>query len=266
MPPSPFPGMDPYLERHWRDVHATLIVHSRAQLQVALPCGLRARIEERVFVETEDDCRSMFPDVRVVESPGGRAHPAGAVSESAGSSPRPLLVHLRSEPASETFIEVVDTTTGHRLVTVLEFLSPTNKRPGDGQDLYFRKQRELLAARVNLVEIDLVRAGASVLVVPRNRLPASHRNLPYQACVWRGSRPDVAEVHAWSLRDPLAAIPIPLRPDDPEVSLDLQGLVGRAYEDGGFDDIDYGAPPDPPLSPADESWADGLLRAAGRRT
>ena len=23
--PSPFPGMDPYLEAHWRDVHATVL-------------------------------------------------------------------------------------------------------------------------------------------------------------------------------------------------------------------------------------------------
>lgn len=52
---SPFPGMDPYLERHWRDVHATLVVLSRGMLQPQLGAGLRARIEERLVVELPDE-------------------------------------------------------------------------------------------------------------------------------------------------------------------------------------------------------------------
>jgi len=49
--PSPFPGMDPYLEQFWRDVHARCIIYAADQLQARLPADLRARVEERVFVE-----------------------------------------------------------------------------------------------------------------------------------------------------------------------------------------------------------------------
>ena|SRR5947209_5900130 len=47
---SPFSGMDPYLEQFWRDVHASLVIYLRDQLQGRLPPDLRARVEERVFV------------------------------------------------------------------------------------------------------------------------------------------------------------------------------------------------------------------------
>src|SRR5262249_45102023 len=65
---SPFPGMDPYLERHWGDVHHSLITYVRDHLQRMLPKDLRARVEERVFVESpEDGYRAIIPDVRVIE-------------------------------------------------------------------------------------------------------------------------------------------------------------------------------------------------------
>jgi hypothetical protein len=66
--PSPFPGMDPYLEQFWGDVHQSLITYARDQLQEVLPGDLRARIQERVFVELPNGLeRNMYPDIRVVE-------------------------------------------------------------------------------------------------------------------------------------------------------------------------------------------------------
>src|SRR5277367_2533562 len=67
--PSPFPGMDPYLEVHWRDVHARLIIYASDALQGVLPGSLRARVEERVLLETPQGFADhpLFPDVRVVE-------------------------------------------------------------------------------------------------------------------------------------------------------------------------------------------------------
>ena len=52
---SPFPGMDPYLEQFWPDVHASLIIYTRDQLEEQLPANLIARVEERVVFETETD-------------------------------------------------------------------------------------------------------------------------------------------------------------------------------------------------------------------
>src|SRR5262249_23152161 len=67
--PSPFPGMDPYLEAHWRDVHAGLVIYARDALQGVLPGSLRARVEESVLLETPKGIGNhpLFPRVRVVQ-------------------------------------------------------------------------------------------------------------------------------------------------------------------------------------------------------
>src|SRR5438093_5157102 len=119
---SPFPGMDPYLERHWGDVHHSLITYARDQLREVLPKDLRARVEERVFVES--------PDIVEID-----------------------------DPATEGYIEIIDASSGGRVVTVIEVLSPANKVAGDGQEKYLQKRQELRDAKVSLVEIDLIRAG-----------------------------------------------------------------------------------------------------------
>src|SRR5712692_7726891 len=125
--PSPFPGMDPYLEAHWRDVHASLIIYTRDALQVVLPEALRARVEERVVLEAPEGFRfhPLFPDVRVVEYPpahGLEARPKGGVALA-----EPLLIEAESEPVTESFIEIIDRESGNRVVTVIEYLSPSNK-------------------------------------------------------------------------------------------------------------------------------------------
>src|SRR5688572_24915406 len=115
--------MDPYLEVHWRDVHASLIIYARDQVQRHLPGEPFARVEERVFVESDEGfIRSVYPDVRVVEH--GRSGGPTAVAEPDVEIAEPWLIHVRQpEPASETFIEIVDGGTGGRVVTVIEFLS-----------------------------------------------------------------------------------------------------------------------------------------------
>ena len=88
---SPFPGMDPYLEEFWRDVHARLVIYASDQLQSRLPGDLRARVEERVVVEPlAGEGRSVYPDVRVVER--GRAEGAAAAADTAIAEP--LVVRL----------------------------------------------------------------------------------------------------------------------------------------------------------------------------
>jgi hypothetical protein len=181
---SPFPGMDPYLEQSWRDVHAALIIYSRDQLQSQLPDDLYARVEERIVRESAEACRqSRFPGVRVVEhARGGLA----STSEEAGLAlAEPVDIHYENEPITETFIEIIDAGTGQRVVTVIEFLSLTNKLPGETQDQYRQKQKELKQGKVSLVEIDLLRAGARVLSLPLATIPIELRTT-YQVCVRRG--------------------------------------------------------------------------------
>ena len=257
--PSPFPGMDPYLEAHWGDVHARLVIYMSEALQRDLPSDLRARVEERVFVESDDrELRSVYPDVRVYERPHARPRLEPAVG-GATAVAEPLLVQRKSEPITETFIEIREAGSGGRVITVIELVSMSNKQPGEGRTLYLKKQAELMAGGVNSVEIDFLRAGRHVVAAPPEQLPRPYRG-PYRICVWRAARPDLWEVYRVPLEERLPAIAIPLRATDADVALDLQPLVDRCYETGAYDDLDYARPPDPPLDADVEAWADQLLR------
>ncbi len=266
---SPFPGMNPYLEAFWGDVHTSLVTYARDHLRPQLPEGLRARVEEHVTVRLENGDNGhprpphgYYPDVGVVETS------AGAPREAAGTAAalaEPLIVPLQLDPRTQRSIRIIDTRSGNRVVTALEFLSPTNKSDPRGRAAYRQKQEELLEGGVNLVEIDLLRGGDYVLAAPAHVVPLAYL-APYRVCVVRASRRHQAEVYRVSLREPLPAIRVPLREADADVRLDLQALVGQSYENGDYGpDIDYRLDPVPPLLGDDASWADVLLREKGLR-
>lgn len=289
MAKSPFPGMDPYLETDWLDVHAALVTYARDQLQDRLPRDLVARMESRILLEDkgEGERRSRHPDVRVVErdtgggrDTGGRGGTATAVlaepqvalaepevalaePEVALADPDMVVVDTSAEPATQRYIEVVDSATRSRVITTIEFLSPTNKRPGIGRDLYVEKREECLAGGVSFVEVDLTRGGDRLAVLPfLGRLPM----LPYYvACVRRGHKPRFVEVYSMPLDRPLRRIRIPLRPTDRDVVLELQPLVEQAYDRGRYDTLDYSQALQPPLVAQEAAWIDEQLRAAGKR-
>lgn len=225
---SPFPGMDPYLEIRWRDIHLTLVVHASGVLNRRLPIDLRSRVNERRFAEFSSH------------------------------------LHSADDRMCQRFIEVIDIACGGKVVTNIEFVSPTNKRPGEGRELYLRRQQEMISAEVNLVEIDLTRSGRRELTMPEDEMPAAARTT-YIACVRHGSNRRRFEVYPMPLRNRLRAIRIPLRPTDPDAAIDLQVLVDLDYEEGRHDDIDYSVATMPPLTGEDEAWADQLLRDAGKR-
>ncbi|HUY36790.1 MAG TPA: DUF4058 family protein [Pirellulales bacterium] len=261
---SPFPGMDPYLEQFWGDIHHTLITYARDQLQGVLPVDLRARVEERVFVESpEGQERTMYPDIRVVER--GRGNEGVPAAEGGAAVAEPLRIRLPDEPVTQGFIEIIDLATGRRVVTVIEVLSPSNKLRGPGRELYEKKQKECRAGGVHLVEIDLLRSGPWVLSVPARLVPAAHRTT-YCVCVHRAVADAIGEVYRAPLRERLPVIRVPLRESDADVPLDLQALIDQCYRNGGYDeDIDYETEPDPPLDADDARWADALLRARRKR-
>jgi hypothetical protein len=263
---SPFPGMDPYLEAHWGDIHTRLMVYASNQLNAQLPDDLQARVEESLAVIKDDEkTRTVYPDVSVVEEPGAAMATAPAASAVMTlDMAKPYVVKLIDEPMTLRHLEIVDTKDGSRVVTAIEILSPANKVGSTGQLIYIQKQRDFLDAKVNLVEIDLVRAGNFVLAIPENRLPSVCR-APYMVCIRRATRRDEAELYPMPLRQPLPNIPVPLRPSDQDVVLPLQPLLDACYRDGRYDRIDYGPEPVPRLGEADARWADSILREAGRR-
>jgi hypothetical protein len=261
---SPFPGMDPYLERHWLDVHTSLVTYSRDQIQRQLGDDLVARAEERLVVEdpTGPSSRRIGPDLRVVEHGlGGQpVQPASGVAVA-----EPLVFHIESEAVPQHYIEILDVSTGGRVITSIEFISPSNKLPGDGLEQYQRKQRECREAEVNLVEIDLTRAGRRELLAHRWAGTRPYETT-YQVSVWRAAWVSRCELYPVKLQQPLPAIRIPLRPTDQDVLLDLRAIVDEAYTAARYDrTTDYQQPCDPPLDGEEAAWADGLLKAAGKR-
>jgi hypothetical protein len=254
--------MDPYLEQHWGDVHASLVTYTRNQLQKVLPKDLRARVEERVIVAGLGRPRSFYPDVRIIEAASKRGRTAKGTSSVALA--KPLIIELPDEPETQTYVEIRDSSAHGRVVTVLEVLSPSNKKPGDAQEQYLRKQLELLHAGISLVEMDLLREGDWMVAVPEDVLKPRLRT-PYRVVVRRGWQHQRVDYYPIPLDRRLPRIRVPLRPTDAEVPLDLQSLIEQCYEDGGYDTIDYRAEPVPPLAPAAARWADQLLRRAGYR-
>jgi hypothetical protein len=217
--PSPFPGVDPYLEAQgfWPDLHARFITYWCDLLADRLPENYEARMDDRVN-----------------------------------------LVDLRiEEETRETYIDIL-----HRpnrtLVAVLEFLSPANKEE-PGRSSYLAKRNALLHEPVHLVEVDLLTGGL--------RPPLSRDYPPgdYFALVARANRRPDCDVYAWTVRQPLPAIPIPLRPPDPDVWISLAEVFALTYERGRYArSVDYSAPLTVSLSDADLAWAQQTARAARR--
>ena len=210
------------------------------------------------------DYRSISPHVHVVHHP----RPAPAADESRAAvalQEDPLRITPQGETRTEGYIEIVDAASGNRVVTVIEYLSPTNKLPDDDRVKYRLKQRDEIRAGANLVEIDLTRSGQRGLALREAEVPLSHRTT-YRICVWRSEPDGVFELYRVPLLARLPSIQVPLRATDSDIGLDLQPLVDRCFDMGDYDDFDYRADPDPPLKADDaEQPADEWLRSKGLR-
>jgi hypothetical protein len=256
--PSPFPGMDPYLEHPtlWPGVHNGLI----AALQLSLAPQLRPRyyvaIEERLYI-TEPDQRVFVghPDLAIIGQPV-----AETALKPAPSASSVLMVQVpMPDEVQENYLEVRETRTNH-VLTVLEILSPTNKRPGRGRRLYEDKSMEVLASRTHLVEIDLVRAGEPMPIMGDDRASA------YRILVSRGDCRPKATLYAFGVRQPIPPFSLPLKPTDQEPTVGLGQILHDLYDRASYDlRLDYKGDPDPPLPKADAVWADDWLRQKGLR-
>lgn len=259
--PSPFPGMDPYIESPalWQDFHNDLASEIKRQLAPQLPPRYFVRLTPRATYDTLEigEPRAALPDVGVIQNRPVREL-AGAYLTAADA---PYENRIEIEIEIEQQALEIRSVNGD-LVTAIELLSPVNKRRGhEAFQSYRDKRREIFRRNVHLVEIDLLRAGERVPVV--NPLPpASYFVLLSRANL----RPRIG-VWAISLQDPLPLLPIPLAEPDPDVILNLQSAVTQIYDLSSYQlSIDYKhAPPPPPLSDADAAWLDERLRAEGLR-
>jgi hypothetical protein len=255
-PDNPFPGVNPYVESegYWDDFHGTLIPCLREVIVDALPPRYDARVEERMLVLFPDAKEQRRPDVVVTERTniGPASRPAVATA-SAGTPTVLEMLPFDVREERETWIDIRDLT-DESVVTSIEVLSPSNK-DARGSEAFHLKRNNLLMGGVNLVDLDLLLHGERLEF--RQALPPAH----YYAFVTRASRrPRAAEVYAWTVRDPLPPIPIPLREPDPDVTIDLGEAYRLAFERGRYPRrLRYRAPV-PLLADADRAWAANCAR------
>lgn len=256
--PSPFPGMDPYLEgSEWQSVHTELSSEIARQLAPKVRPKYIVRPARRFVAELPADIgiavESAYPDVSVLHP--GRA---GALT----MSPAPVMeaplqiATVISERVPHITIEIRDVT-NRELVTAIEVLSPTNKR-GEGYREYLDKRSRTLLSFTHLIEIDLLRKGKRVPM--QKPLPPA----PYFAFLSRAGRRPIVDVWPIELDMRLPVIPVPLLPDDPDVELDLQLAFNTTYDALGFDlSVDYTHPPEVPLEGEAAAWTEQCLQTAG---
>lgn len=254
--PSPFPGMDPYLEgSYWSPVHHSLAEEILRQLAPRLRPRYVALPEERFVVEIQ---------LSSVCAPLARLHsdiyPDGAVAPSEiaepGAERQPLrMPTIIPSPVPLVTVEI-RSTDGRRLVTAIEILSPANKS-GEGRREYLAKRHKVLRSSAHLVEIDLLRRGQRVPM--QQELPAAS----YFVFVSRAEDRPMIDVWPVTLRQSLPTVAVPLLEGDSDLDLDLQQAFDNIYDLRGFDLLlDYHKPPEVPLSPGDTKWARGIVDAA----
>ncbi len=223
--PSPFPGMDPYLEhpKLWPTFQHQLLACLYQILLPGLVDRYRARVGTRTYV-----------------------------------SEMPLFTSIIRDEHTEEYIEI-RTRTDNRLVTLLEVVSPANKTTPAGREAYLDKRREATLQRAGVVEIDLVLQGKPTLTYSRDGLP----EFDHAVSVTRATAPDRYEIYTATLQKRLPKFKLPLAPDDRDALLDLQAAFTRAYDLGGFAaQIEYKdcPPPDVPLTDAQKAWINEFLK------
>lgn len=257
--PSPFPGMDPYIEdtEKWPGFHAKLAGEITAQLNPRIGPKYYADVEiQSVPFGIEIDVSGPIkPDVSVFEPLDIAPEPVLATVVTA-----PLIAPvIRPAPASVRLYSVrIYRTRTSEVVTAIEILSPYNKRSHSmGLEQYRQKRAQLLVSRVHLVELDLLRGGER----PGEELNDPPLDTDYILLVNRARYERMSEIWPVALNEPLPLIPVPLLPPDPDVTLDLNAAIREVYTRSGYEwRIQYGqAVPPPPLRPAIQAWVKQLL-------
>ncbi|MGH7171965.1 MAG: DUF4058 family protein [Gemmataceae bacterium] len=221
--PSPFPGMDPYLEDDavWPVFHHQLVMCLYQILLPGLVDRYRARVNQRHYVTEQA-----------------------------------LFTSVVREEHHEDYIEIRQRSDG-RLITLVDMVSPTNKLNTDGRSAYLAKRCESKSAKVNLVELDLVLQGQPTLEYSRDGLP----DWDYAVTVTRSTQPERYEIYTSTLQKRLPRFRLPLAADDRDTVLDLHTAFTRCYDQGGFAaKIDYTKDPSTPLIDEDRKWLQDVLK------
>lgn len=260
--PSPFPGMDPYLEQaaFWSSFHSRFIVAIADAIEPQLGPQYYVEVETRTYQSDVDEPGVLvgIPDA-VVFSRSDKAEPLPTepsdVETITATQARPERVTVpMPEMVNERYLEVRELTTD-AVVTVIELLSPKNKRAGAGRDAYEKKRRTILGSATHLVELDLLRGGTPMTLL------GVQTPTPYRILISRSEQRPGADLYGVTLQQPLPTVPIPLKLQEAEPWVDLQCLLTGVYARGRYEPrIDYRrSVPPPVLSPSDQAWVERVL-------
>jgi hypothetical protein len=255
--PSPFPGMNPYLEQNdtWDDFRPSFLMHARDSLTGKVGPNYLVKIEVRLLLHELSAQERRFigrGDIGVAVLPAR----AAAAPSGGGTAAAPVRLQLPAvEVERHTSVEIRDRR-NRRVVTVIELLSPSNKTPGSDRDDYLAKRRQVLAGMTHLVEIDLRRGGT-------RPTPPQLPPCDYYVLLSRYEQRPNLDFWPISLRERLPVIPIPLLAPDPDVTLDLQAVLHQTFDAADYGKYIYGEIPEPPLPPEDAAWAQEFVPPAG---
>jgi hypothetical protein len=263
--------MDPYIECFglWEDFHSKLIGEMERSLSSLVPDRYVVRTGERAFVAIGgpgvDEGYEFLPDVALASTDGPEASdrlPAGIPASGQPETAPVVMQALLEAEYREVFLEIHQTEPARRLVTGIEVLSPSNKRPGTkGWRLYRRKREAYLRGMAHFVELDLLRRG--------RRMPMAGRwpDSPYYVLVSRREEAPCCTVWPAHFLRPLPSLSVPLLAPDPDITLVLQELVDAVYARSHYDrDLDYRRPPRPPLRTSEAAWLEDRLREMNQLT
>jgi hypothetical protein len=262
---SPFPGMDPYLEGEmWQEFHETFAGAIRAQIMRQVRPKYVALLAKRYVMDrpglgiVRPAERHVYPDVHVVEPPYRSPSAMPVYGGVAVMEPTIEVVSPMNEEVPILSIEIRDVAE-RRLVTLIEILSPVNKR-GEGAREYTQRRLELMQTSTHLLEIDLLCQGRRIQLL-QEPPPA-----PYYIYLSRAQRRPYTQVWALPLQRPLPTIPVPLLPPDPDVPLDLQAAMTDCFTLVGYEDLlDYSAKPPAGLTEEEKTWVVEALQKQGFR-
>lgn len=255
--PSPFPGMNPYLEHPeiWPGIHLLLIGELTKFLSPQLRPKYRAAVEVRIYETIREESLLVgIPDLIVKRSQAQTQQPTSNVAI-VPSTVKPEKVEVPlPETIKQGYLEIREVAT-KEVVTAIEILSSVNKRSGEGRQQYESKRNRVLGSSTHLVEIDLLRRGEPLPVYGSNI--KSH----YRILVSRGDCRPQADLYSFNVEDAIPLFPIPLKSGDTEPFVNLQILLNNVYDQGSYDlEIDYTQEPVPPLLGEDQVWLDRWLQ------
>lgn len=153
----------------------------------------------------------------------------------ATQSPKQIRLPIPIE-VKERYLEVREVGT-HQVIAIIEVLSPKNKRKGKGRATYEKKRHRVLGSSSHLVEIDLLQENTPMPMI------GVEETGDYRIVVSRATTRPMADLYGFQLRESIPRFSLPLKPDDPELEVDLQAILLGVYGRGSYDfRIDYRQP------------------------